>query len=236
MLKTVDSATCYPIYNTNIPAKVLMGWEYEIDIPTVLNADSWRNKVNKIRPVVGPEFTFTLDGGHSTLNGYTYGVEVRSPVGPLFLAKHWAKTLKPFTRECPHHNGPNNNGGIHVNISKNEFTKKVWPKVKDFLHNRKYYKLLFSLSDRSPRSFDLNACQGSTEFHTGIITASKSYAYELRMFGAHTDTFFPALEFADAVFRFADIVDTIIPDDFFAWIDKQPKYAELSKYIAAKLQ
>lgn len=231
MKKTHDTHSGYPIYNTPIPALVTMGWEYEIDNPRVIRYDNFRKEQERIAQAMGKEFTFCCDGGH----GGTLGIEVRSPVAPLFQVKQWATQLLPFTKETIHHNGEHNNGGIHVNISKNEFTNKQWNKVRNFLHNRKYYDTLHKLSDRSLARFNQNAPQGYHTTKYGIITASKSYAYELRMFGAHTDTFLPALEFADALFRHAASVDEITPDKFFSFIDRSPKYEILSNYIAQKL-
>lgn len=237
MKRIVDTYTRYALYDSNWPALVKMGWEYEIDNPKITNSNLWIAEKEKIQKVLGTDFTFCRDGGHydQITRIMTSGIEVRSPVGPLFLAKHWAKQLIPFTRKCKDHNGPNNNGGIHVNISKNKFTQKHWNKVRVFLHNPQYFDILLKLSDRSTRSFSHNAPQG---FHTtkyGIITSQKKYAYELRMFGAHTDTFLPSLDFADALFRYAATVDEIKPDEFFTWVDARPKYNDLSKYIHFKL-
>lgn len=256
MKRIVDFRTRYPIYNTNFPALITLGWEYEIDNPKVTELkDNWDNEVKRIKAIVGNDFKFCEDGGHDIKRkrkvksfwkdsgydyeyDYTLGIEVRSPVGPLFLAKHWATQLIPFTRCRKSHNGPHNNGGIHVNISKNEFTNKQWDKVKNFLHNHKYYKVLYKLSDRSKYSFEENAPQQINyceHYKYGIITACKSYAYELRMFGAHSDTFLPALEFADALFRYAATVDIITPDGFFSWVDQHKKYQILATYIHQKL-
>lgn len=239
-MKKHVSNTSFPIYDTQIPCKILMGWEYEIDNPDITTHDQWEKEVSKIIAHLGREFQFRCDGGHYSQEkgSYTNGVEVCSPVAPLFQLKHWALQLKLFTDKTKHHNGPFNDGGIHVNISKTEFTNKQWPKVKKFLHNKRNYRLLLQLSDRQQQKFDLNAPQNliTCEFRKyGIITASKTYAYELRMFGAHSDTFLPALEFADALFRFAATVERITPDGFFTWVDQHKKYQILSAYIHQKL-
>lgn len=239
-MKRLSSPTSFPIYDTYIPCKILMGWEYEIDNPNITTLNQWGEEVSKIKAHLGKEFQFRCDGGHyiQESGGYTNGVEVCSPVAPLFQLKHWALQLKPFTDKTKHHNGPLNGGGIHVNTSKTEFTNKQWPKIKEFLHNPKHYKILFKLSDRTQQTFNHNARQvlKECEYHKyGIITASKSYAYELRLFGAHSDTFLPALEFADALFRFAATVDVITPGAFFTWVDQHKKYQILSTYIHQKL-
>lgn len=239
-MKKLISTTSFPIYDTHIPCKILMGWEYEIDIPGVDNRNKWGREVIAIKKLLGEEFAFRVDGGHydGSRGMTTYGVEVCSPVAPLYVLKQWAIQLKPFTDKTEVHNGPLNNGGIHVNISKTDFTNKQWPKIKAFLHNPTHYNLLFKLSDRSSQSFNHNARQaliGCESHKYGIITASKSYAYELRMFGAHSDTFLPALEFADALFRYAATVDAITPDEFFSWVDQHKKYQILAAYIHQKL-
>lgn len=239
-MKKLASTTSFPIYDTHIPCKILMGWEYEIDIPGVYTQDQWSKEKTAIQKRLGNEFQFRMDGGHydQFLGMYTRGIEVCSPVAPLFQLKYWARQLKPFTDKTVHHNGTNNNGGIHVNISKTNFTNKQWPKVKKFLHKPKYNDILFKLSDRVRQSFDRNARQTliQCEHHKyGIITASKSYAYELRLFGAHSDTFLPALEFADALFRYAATVNIIEPDEFFSWVDQHKKYLILAAYIHQKL-
>lgn len=239
-MKKHVSSTSFPIYDTQIPCKILMGWEYEIDNPNIVSYAQYSAEKSKIQTVMGNEFQFRCDGGHynQEKGSYTNGVEVCSPVAPLFQLKHWALQLKPFTDKTEHHNGPLNGGGIHVNISKTEFTNKQWPKIKKFLHNLRHYKILLKLSDRTQQSFNHNAQQALKECEYnkyGIITASKSYAYELRLFGAHSDTFLPALEFADALFRFAATVEIITPDGFFTWVDQHKKYQILSAYIHQKL-
>lgn len=107
MKRIVDSKTRYPIYNTNFPALITLGWEYEIDNPKITELKgNWYNEVERIKAVVGDDFTFCEDGGHDIKRkrkvknswkgdynyeyDFTLGIEVRSPVGPLFLAKHWA--------------------------------------------------------------------------------------------------------------------------------------------------
>lgn len=242
-MKKLVSKTSFPIYDTQIPCNILMGWEYEIDDPKIRTTDTWNRQINRIKTAFGPighELQFRCDGGHynEKTRIMTHGIEVCSPVAPLFLLKHWATQLKPFTDKAKHHNGNHNNGGIHINISKTAFTAKQWPKVKEFLHNTKNYHLLFQLSDRQQQKFNLNAPQNliTCEFSKyGIITATKTYAYELRMFGAHSNTFLPALEFADALFRFAATVKIITPDGFFTWVDQHKKYQILSAYIHQKL-
>lgn len=239
-MKKLASTTSFPIYDTHIPCKILMGWEYEIDIPGIHTNDRWVKEKTAIQKRLGNEFQFRMDGGHydQSLGMTTYGIEVCSPVAPLYVLKQWAIQLKPFTDKTEVHNGPLNNGGIHVNISKTDFTNAQWPKIKAFLHNPIYYDLLFKLSDRSSQSFGRNARQTLGECENrkyGIITASKSYAYELRMFGAHSDTFLPALEFADALFRYTATVDVITPDEFFSWVDQNKKYQILAAYIHQKL-
>lgn len=239
-MKKLASTTSFPIYDTHIPCKILMGWEYEIDIPGIYTYNRWVKEKTAIQKRLGNEFQFRMDGGHydQSLGTTTCGIEVCSPVAPLYVLKQWAIQLKPFTDKTEVHNGPLNNGGIHVNISKTDFTNAQWPKIKAFLHNPNHYNLLFKLSDRSSQSFGCNARQTLSECENrkyGIITASKSYAYELRMFGAHSDTFLPALEFADALFRYAATVDAITPDEFFSWVDQHKKYQILAAYIHQKL-
>lgn len=225
----------YAKYDSFIPALVTMGWEYEIDNPDVYNGELYRQEVDRIKAKVGPEFLFCCDGGGTrTHGGYsTYGVEVRSPVGPLFLAKAWAEKTKPFTLCNKNVSGNNNGGGIHVNISKNAFTKAQWSKVQHFMHDKTHFVTFHKLSNRTHQQFRSYAPQlgyvGGEKY--GIITAQKRYAYELRMFGAHPDVFIPSLEFSDALFRFAAGVKEIKLDEFFTWVDKNPKYEELSKYI-----
>lgn len=254
MQKTVDKDTKYVFYNNNKPANITMGWEYEIDNPEINNEKDpqddykhnnmfrlWNEFQSSIAKELGTEFSFTRDGGHiytkDECNYQTCGVEVRSPVGPTAYAKMWARQLLPFTEVVKEHNGPNNNGGIHINISKNEYTKKRWERVRSFLHNPKHYHILLKLSDRTERNFRHNAPQtGYGDVKYGIITTCKRYAYELRMFGAHTEVFIPAIDFADAVFRYADDnTKTIEPDAFFSWIDTKRNYVNLSRYIHKKL-
>lgn len=243
MKKTIDQQTRYAFFDTNWPTLVTMGWEYEIDNPNVYNSTQWHSEVDKISKTLGQDFTYCIDGGHFDEDGEdtdTLGIEVRSPVGPLYLAKHWAKKLIPFTKCVKDFNNEyTNNGGIHVNISKNNFTNKQAPKVFQFLHNMKHYNLLLKLSTRERETFNEYAgihkyrdCENDRN-RFGIITAVKSYAYELRMFGAHHTVFLPSLEFADALFRYAATVDTIDPDLFFTWVHKNSsKYPELGAHIA----
>ena len=253
MQKTVDLTTNYTFYNNDKPADITMGWEYEIDNPEINNEgeteligyDSVNRKWTKFQQTIakelGDEFKFCIDGSHTYYkNGNMYntlGLEVRSPVGPTAYAKMWARQLLPFTEVVKEHNGDFNNGGIHINISKNEYTDKRWERVRNFLHNPKYYSLLLKISDRADNKFRANAPQtGDGNGKFGIITRGKRYAYEIRMFGAHTEVFIPAIDFSDAVFRYAsDDVSVIKPDPFFSWIDSKRNYVNLSRYIHKKL-
>jgi hypothetical protein len=132
-------------------------------------------------------------------------------------------------------------GGIHVNISRTPYTTQYHEKVFTFLHCKKNYQTLLKLSGRYEQQFQENAAQypkktdlwgGHTwRYYTGIITTRKTYAYELRMFGAQPELLIPALEFAHALFDLAPQVVRIDWENLKQHIGRYQRYRNIHKRI-----
>jgi hypothetical protein len=174
------------IHNYKAPQSILMGYEYEIE---VAQTDKRTSRVEQLIPA---HYSYAYEG-LSSVNGY----EVKSSVAPLMTLKREARNLVELWNWCIR---PGNEGGIHINVSRNEFTDAHYKVVFNFLHDPNNFQYLFDLSARTHNSFSLNAVQipdptrsrggydlgpGETGWmsHYGIITKRKRYAYEFRMFG-----------------------------------------------------
>ena len=71
----------------------------------------------------------------------------------------------------------------------------------------------------------------SYSFYWGIITTRKTYAYELRMFGAEPGLLIPALEFAHALFDLASQVDQLTITNIKQHIKRWKRYSHIHALI-----
>lgn len=267
-VKALDNSGDYKFYDSKKgKSSFLLGFEYEVD-HIIFNAkekeamrddsiyrDSFRHKKYENLKTTFPDFKLTWDGYHnesSTKYGTfrTIGIELRSPVGPLSANLFWADELIPYAeKQNPEFNGKHNNGGIHINIQKNEYTDKSAAKVFKFIHNADSWKFIKQISKRgvtdnpevinnanweyAKRRDVRDLGYGLVKNKFSLITAHKSYAYEIRLFGAHPTVLKPAIQFAHACFIMAYQTkkDKITVKSFVKWISTRKRYIDLYNFI-----
>jgi hypothetical protein len=182
-----------------------------------------------------------LGGG----NGY----EIKSAVAPLSIHKILIKRfLFPNVTFNDSPNGHNNNGGIHVSISRTDETNAQLRKVFSFLHSGMEKQLALALSERKLSTFNLFAkrrrvTQGMLDVgayhqwygHYNIINCENPDRFELRMFAAQKHLLLPALEMADSLFSLAKQVDKITTAKWMAFIGSKLKYKDIYNHATACL-
>lgn len=222
------------------------------DSDYVFNDNFKRNLLRKVEKDF-PDFKLTFDGSHNERSEkygrfHSIGLEFRSPVGPLSANNFWADELIPYAeKQNPEFNGIHNNGGIHVNIQRNAFTEKAAPKVFKFIHSITNWKFIHAISKRGvgpnpPAGRWAYAGRKDSFLYPNhlvndkysLITAHKTYAFEIRLFGAHPTVLKPAIEFAHACFIMSSNltdVEVITVKSFVKWISTRRRYVNLYNFI-----
>lgn len=204
-----------------------MGFEYEVDVNGV-RKDSLDTELKSLLP---SHYSYAWEY-IDCVSGY----EIKSSVAPLRTLKREVAQIKAFFRH-EEKNTNRNNGGIHVNISRNDYTNQHRKKVFKFLHHQANYNFLQNLSGRSQNSFSSNSYQNGGDFcdyYCGIITTRKTYAYEMRMFKAQEYLLIPALEFCHALFDLAPKVESITIDNLKEHIARWQRYSHINALIEEK--
>lgn len=208
------------IHNYKKPEGILLGFEYELDTESP--------EIRLLLSTLPKHYSFA----HENICLNTYGYEIKSSVAPL-------RTIKQEIRQLSNiFNFPIrsiNHGGIHINISRTEYTNKHINKVCSFLHNPNNRSWLLVLSGRDARSFDLySPCHGQSNWHQyyGILTTRKSYAYEFRMFKAKPELLIPAAEFIHALFDLAESVEQLTTDNIQKHLDEYDRYRSIRTLYA----
>lgn len=266
-VKEIPTSSNYKFYDSKKgKSSFLLGFEYEIDHinwtkkekEIILNFDTretFKIKLLEKLKTSFPDFKLCYDGSHreksekyGTFN--SIGIEFRSPVGPLTANEFWADELIPYAqKQNVEFNGTHNNGGIHINIQKNEYTKKAASKVFEFIHNIDSWKFIKKISKRGLTNnpeishnerWGYAKRQDISEYKNKIvdnkyslITGHKSYAYEIRFFGAHPTVLKPAIEFAHACFILANQTknEKITVKSFIKWVSTRKRYINLYNHI-----
>lgn len=211
------------IHNYKVPEPIIMGFEYEIQHSNDPKVTS------KIKQTLPNHYSFAYE----YLSVISQGYEIKSSVAPLRTLKAEVERIYPLLELGPV-SASSSDGGIHINISKTNYTKTYHNKVFQFLHNTSNFDFLLSLSHRRSNHFTGNARQlpsFSYDNYCGIITTRKTYAYELRMFGAEPSLLVPALEFAHALFDLASQVDELTIDNVKAHIKRWRRYSHIHNLI-----
>jgi hypothetical protein len=211
------------IHNYKIPEPIIMGFEYEIQHRKDQNTKEFIERILPKHYSYAYEF---LDYRGKC------GYEIKSSVAPLRTLKSEVERIYPLLELGPL-SAQESRGGIHINISRTRYTNRYYEQVFSFLHNINNYLFLFKLSNRSPEHFDENCRQQPLypSNYLGIITTRKSYAFELRMFGAQPDLLVPALEFAHALFDLASQVNTLTIDNVKNHIKRWKRYSHIHNLI-----
>lgn len=215
--------------------------------------DNFKTKIRTKAEKAFPDFKLTWDGSHHERSEkygtfQSIGLEFRSPVGPLSANIFWADELIPYAeKQNPEFNGVHNNGGIHINIQRNAFTEKAAPKVFKFIHSNSSWKFIHTISKRGVGArppagrWEYASRKDSSSYPNhlvkdkySLITAHKTYAFEIRLFGGHPTVLKPAIEFAHACF----IMSSKLKDDkeitvksFVKWISTRKRYVNLYNFI-----
>lgn len=211
------------IHNYKTPEPIIMGFEYEVD-----HHHNERNDT-LIRNTLPKHYSYAYE----YLSGTRKGYEIKSSVAPLRTLKAEVERITPLLELSPL-SAQESHGGIHINISKTPYTQRHHTKVFHFLHNTVNFSFLLSLSKRSVNHFRGNCKQTPGPYYgyyCGIITARKTYAYELRMFGAEPGLLVPALEFAHALFDLAPQVDVLTIDNVKNHVKRWKRYSHIHKLI-----
>lgn len=216
-------ANGWRIHNYKTPEPIIMGFEYEIDHNRSFNND------DLIQNTLPKHYSYAYEH----LSGTRQGYEIKSSVAPLRTLKAEVERITPLL-ELGSLSAQESHGGIHINISKTAYTRQHHEKVFRFLHNIRNYAFLLSLSKRSVGHFQNNCLQvpgGPYSFYFSIITTRKTYAYELRMFGAEPGLLVPALEFAHALFDLAPNVDVLTIANVKDHIKRWKRYSHIHELI-----
>lgn len=267
-VKQIPSDGSYKFYDSKKgKSSFLLGFEYEVDhinwtekekeklrYTNNERSDFVLKKIASLRKKF-PDYNLTFDGSH-TEDSEKYGkfksmgIEFRSPVGPLSANEFWANELIPYAeKQNKEFNGKHNNGGIHINIQKNEYTDKAAPKVFEFIHSLNSWKFIKQISKRGvtdnlsvshnerweyARRIDTQDWPNKiVRDKYSLITGHKSYAYEIRLFGGHPTVLIPAIQFAHACFIMAYQTKEkkITIKSFIKWISTRKRYVELYNFI-----
>lgn len=221
MSALVIPAGGWRIHNYKKPDPILLGYEYEIDTHT--SSNSLEKLLNELLP---KHYSYAYEGlGHSD------GYEIKSSVAPLRTTKQEIRKLSPIIQwDIP--SPENNDGGIHINIARNSYTRAQVEKVFQFLHDLNNREWLLTLSERSESSFSLySPPRGTNSFnwgrYYGIITTRKTYAYEFRMFKAKPHLLIPACEFIHALFDLAPQVEQLTTNNIKTYIERFDRYRSI---------
>lgn len=212
----------WKIANYKQPERVLLGFEYEIDTrqrSLHLNA--------LIAETLPNHYSWAFENIDHNNN---YGYEIKSSVAPLMRIKSEIRSI--WSIICsPINNTGQNNGGIHVNVNRNEYTTSVYKKVFTFLHNPANEAWLMALSGRENRSFKLfSPCnvENDWDHYYGIITTRKTFAFEFRMFRANPELLIPANEFIHALFELAGRIETeLTTENVLNFLSSFKRYASI---------
>lgn len=211
------------IHNYVVPEPIIMGFEYEIQS----SRDSTTEvKINQTLP---KHYSYAYE----FLDCNTKGYEIKSSVAPLRTLKAEVERIHPLLQLGPI-SAKDSKGGIHINISRTPYTNQHYQKVFSFLHKQNHYSWLLSLSKRNQNHFNQNCRQNPAYNYSnylGIITTRKTYAYEMRMFGAEPDLLVPALEFSHALFDLASQVDELTLNNVKAHIKRWKRYSHIHQLI-----
>jgi hypothetical protein len=183
--------------------------------------------------------------------------EVKSHIAPLRIHRKQTVEFLTTTNFNMEPSGLRNGGGIHVNIEKTAYTNTHFMKVGRFFHNPTHRDNLYAISGRCPDArkwceqipaedrvkkykkiygyTDEQALSSIWAGKCAIITLSKPYAYELRLFSAHPDLLLPALETADSVFRYAAHCPSKITwDGWVRYIRQHLRYRNITALVDEK--
>jgi len=216
------------------PGKVLLGYEYEIDPQSNDNQNECFDT-----KILDEHFNWTWESLMHPVSGW----ELKSMITSLSKHRPVIDTLLQVTKFNTKPNGRDTNaGGIHVNISKDDYTKRVVSKPLFYLNNEKNYDHLLKLSHRDPFTFrtycpqfkydSVKHAEKSYRKYT-TLAMHKKYAYELRLFAAHPDILKGSLEYADALFVHANDVDSITTDSLYQFCSNSPDHTEAARLINA---
>lgn len=212
------------IHNYKVPEPIIMGFEYEMQHARDSKTEQ------QIKTTLPSHYSFAYE--HLCIN--ELGYEIKSSVAPLRTLKTEVERIHPLLTLGPL-SAKDSKGGIHINISRTHYTNQHYTKVFSFLHNKNNFVFLQKLSQRTPIHFN-NNCVQYTEawmfnYYYGIITTRKTYAFELRMFGAQPDLLVPALEFAHALFDLASKVDELTITNVKEHIKRWKRYSHIHNLI-----
>lgn len=195
--------------------ELLLGFEYEID------------RADDTQPKVPARYHARFE---HIANPCTYGWEFKSPVAPLSYHKQTVRNFLgkvEFNREP---NGIRNQGGIHVNVSKEGVTGSTYQKVKGFLFDRNLRDTFLKISKRDAGQFD-QYCTQRDHWYYGVITDRKEYAYEFRMFAALPDLLLPALEMTDSLFELSRQTERVTLDSWIGFVAGKKRYENIEREI-----
>lgn len=224
MSALVVPAGSWRIHNYKVPEPIIMGFEYEIQHPFVNTVET------TIKQTLPQHYSYAYES--LDCRG-TNGFEIKSSVAPLRTLKAEVERIYPLLQLGPL-SARQSRGGIHINISRTDYTLRYYQKVFSFLHNTTNYAFLLSLSKRNSNHFNENCRQRNHlnyENYLGIITTRKTYAFELRMFGAQPDLLVPALEFAHALFDLASKVEELTITNVKEHIKRWKRYSHIHNLI-----
>jgi hypothetical protein len=226
-MSTIAPSGGWKILNSAIPAKVLLGFEYEIDN----DEDEYNAPFDEETLALAcPHYIWEFE-----CLGCRDGWEIKSHVAPLHMHRPMIERFLGIADFNTCSNGHRNEGGIHINVSRNTFTERSHNKVFSFLHDPKNYDALFKMSKRSKDRWQNFCQQQPSSFYNqyyGIITSRKVFAFELRMFAAHPNLLIPAMEVADSLFRLAPQLDSDLTFDAWEQFTRNnPRYKGAHKLI-----
>ena len=234
------------------PNELFMGFEYEIDdgVKKHIFTDTGNSKKTFSR---NPPWT-KLPTNYLVVEDY-YKFEVQSPVAPLRIHRLQIRSFLNNTKFNTKSSENKNSGGIHINVERNNFTTRVSNNVFQFLHNPVYYDKFQKLSHRCSDSMIRWASNVKTlnkfrnpEYQIKlehlysntiwgnknlIITAHKSYAFELRLFKALPHLLIPALEMGESLFHAADHVEAELNWDNWREYVNKPRYKNLHNLLTS---
>lgn len=181
--------------------------------------------------------------------GSAYGYEIKSPVAPLSIHKQIVKRY--LFPNVDFRDRQNRHGGIHVSVSRNEFTKPHYKKVFYFLHKDMPRNFQVKLSHRTIYSLNSYARQTSLEtqsdwyaygcsgswwgHHYAVINYENANRFEFRLFAARKHLLIPALEMADSLFSLAAQVEKVTMENWTKFVASKLKYADINDLVKKAL-
>lgn len=213
----------YNIYSSgDLPIYPLMGYELELDIDREYGTrygKIYRSReriLNRKKLPIPPGFHV----GYETLGTY-YGWEVKSPVARM--RKH-KQIFNRFKDKIEWNNGTDvheNNGGIHVNVSKTGSISEDQHRLLCCKIISKFNRdKLITLGEREGLFYCDSTADRGEYYH--MFSNRKPMAYELRLFKSKPHLLEPALEMADSLVMFTKSYST--SNDFNK--DKYCEYVE----------